>query len=476
MPPARPSSRSPAPRRAAAKSPSKSPARGSKSPAKRATSKSPAKRAASKSPKPAVKAAAPKAAVAGAIDVTSWLLFLAVLVNQAGRVMVPAVKTSLLADPAFGSEFEASVGSMLSGVSIVCLAGKLLGAAVTDQLGGWLVLAALFVGWICATVGAVTTSSVSVFGGMWLLNSLAYTVCWGSAVQVVGATYSDAERPAQLSFLASASRFGAMGGNVLFGQLLSAGLHWRTALMPMLPLQVALLVFCGFKYARSAPAAATAGTGRGRAVGKPPSGASVFSALRSIDFWLMLLPKAILFTYTQFFMNYMPQLLHAQYGYGHGGAASMGGIAQGGSVVGLLVVGNVIYKKLPPTKKVALVALLLAACAVVPAVLALGPSAVPAPLVVPLCCAWGLAYALPFYIPPGEFAMHIGGKTSTALFTNLFDATGFLASALWNPWASALARQGDFRTVLLSQALFGAISLGCMPLCMYRQLKRAKAK
>ena len=38
-----------------------------------------------------------------AVDVCSWLLFLAVLVNQAGRVMIPAVKTSVLADPAFGN-------------------------------------------------------------------------------------------------------------------------------------------------------------------------------------------------------------------------------------------------------------------------------------------------------------------------------------------------------------------------------------
>ena len=84
---------------------------------------------------------------------------------------------------------------------------------------------------------------------------------------------------------------------------------------------------------------------------------------------------------------------------------------------------------------------------------------------------WGLAYALPFYIPPGAFAMTAGGKTAAALYTNLFDAAGFTVSnpkpnpnpnpnpnpspnpdpdpnpnpnqagftvsAIWNPWASA---------------------------------------
>ena len=145
-------------------------------------------------------------------DATSWLLFLAVLVNQSGRVMVPSLKTSVLADPDFGEPFAAVVGGLLSGVSIVCLGGKLLGAAFTDRLGGWLVLVTVFVMWLAATAGAIAAPTVDVFGYMWLLNSFAYTVTWGAAVQVVGAVYGEKERPAQLSKVASASRFGATLG------------------------------------------------------------------------------------------------------------------------------------------------------------------------------------------------------------------------------------------------------------------------
>lgn len=164
----------------------------------------------------------------------------------------------------------------------------------------------------------------------------------------------------------------------------------------------------------------------------------------------------------------VPQLLNVAYGYDHGMAATLGGVAQGGSVVGLLVVGNMVYKSLGSTNKVRLVAALLALCALVPFALSLGPSVLPKAAVVPLTVVWGLAYALPFYIPPGEFAMAIGGKASTALFTNVFDAAGFAMSAMWNPWASAIAKTGDFRMILLSQAAFGAISLVTMPLCMQR--------
>jgi MFS family permease len=172
------------------------------------------------------------------VDVTSWLLFFAGLTNQMGRVMIPAVKTSIMDDAEFGPDFKANVGGFLSGVSLVCMGGKMLGAAVTDKLGGWVVLTAVFAIWIVATLGAVSTPSVMVFGGMWLFNSLAYTVTWGAQVQVIGAVYAKDERPAQLSNAASSSRVGATVGNIAFGQLLSAGVPWRKAIVFMLPLQV----------------------------------------------------------------------------------------------------------------------------------------------------------------------------------------------------------------------------------------------
>ena len=465
-------------------------------------------------------------------------VFLAVLINQAGRVMVPAIKTSVLIDPSMAgdelglkwydagssrpktgseinsgglvsalnkglmltpsefdklklkdlrpdsfvkakgghyfkpaSEFQSKVGGLLSAVSIVCLGGKLLGAAFTDRLGGWVVLVAVFAIWIVATLGAIATPTVDIFGAAWLLNSFAYTITWGATLQVIGSVYEAADRPAELAKCASASRFGATLGNIFFGQLLSAGLGWRQVLVPMLPIQGLLLFFCLYKW--STNKAAAAAKPKEKAAAKPTEeaagGLSLGAAMLLPDFWLMLIPKAVLFTYTQFFMNYIPQLLKEEYAYDDGMAATLGGVAQGGSVFGLLVVGNMFYKNLTKERKVYCVFALLALCAAVPFVLSLGPSALPREAVVPLTVLWGLAYAMPFYIPPGEAAMNIGGKASTALFTNVFDAAGFAMSAVWNPWASSVAKGGDFRLILLSQALFGAISMVSMPLCMARQ-------
>lgn len=409
------------------------------------------------------------------MDVTSWLLFIAVLTNQAGRVLVPAIKTSVLADAAMGPTFKEVVGAQLATVSLVCLAGKLIGAAVTDKLGGWLVLISVFVFWIIATVGSIMSTDVDVFGYAWFLNSFAYTITWGAVLQVIGSVYEKPEdKASQLAFASSASRFGATIGNVVFGQMLSAGLGWRQVCMPMIPVQALLLALCIFKWSSaSAPAAAPKDAKKDAKPADPPP--SVLSAFLSLDFWLMLIPKSLTFTYTQFFMNYIPQLLNVAYGYDHGTAATLGGVAQGGSIIGLLVVGNMFYKTLPAKQKPVVIFALLLTSTVSAYALSLGPSTLPKVAVVPLCVVWGLAYVLPFYLPPGEYAMAVGGKSGTALFTNIFDAAGFATSALWNPWASAIAKSGDFEKVLLSQAAFGAVSMLCMPLCMYRINQKADA-
>ena len=45
---------------------------------------------------------------------TTYLLFTANLVNQMGRVLVPAIKTTVLADAEFGAEFQDKVGGLLA--------------------------------------------------------------------------------------------------------------------------------------------------------------------------------------------------------------------------------------------------------------------------------------------------------------------------------------------------------------------------
>ncbi|KAL1524476.1 hypothetical protein AB1Y20_019370 [Prymnesium parvum] len=404
----------------------------------------------------------------------SWLLFAAVLVNQIGRVMVPSVMTSVLADKDFDVTAE-SRGFMLAVVSAVCLGGKFLGAAVTDKLGGWFMLILVFAGYGVSSLGLVLTSSPTTFAVMWWVNSLAYTIAWGAACQVIGASYSAADRPVQLTRIASASRFGATLGSMVFGSLLKAGMTWRRTLLPAIPIQLLLSAVCTYLWLSSKPSVAAVEGGEKTGATKAPEpspseAASPWRHVTSLNFWLMFIPKVVLFTYTQFFMNFVGPLLHSNYGFDHGDATSLAGLGQGGSVLGLLVVGDMVYKKLTPTQKQKMVLGLLAICIVVPFTLAFAkrlPFDISI-LAVPLLFLWSLAYALPFYLPPGEFALRIGGKSASALFTNLFDAGGFTLCFFWNSWASRATKEGNFEAVLVSQAVFGVISFVCMPLCLYR--------
>lgn len=310
----------------------------------------------------------------------SWILFGAVLVNQTGRVMVPSVMTSVLADPHFDVTPQ-SRGFMLAGVSAVCLAGKFLGAAVTDRLGGWLMLVLVFVSYTVSSLGLVLTSIPMLFAAMWWLNSLAYTIAWGAACQVIGMAYSEAERPAQLSRVASASRFGATLGSMLFGWLLKSGMSWRATLLPVIPVQILLCGVCSY-LCLAGPIGEEKSNGtkipsRSTTASSPPSEeTSPWRHVKSLNFWLMFIPKAsahtprhatsvadlltwawqvVLFTYTQFFMNFVGPLLHSNYGFDHGDATALAGIAQAGAVLGLLVVGDLMYKKLTPAGKQLLV-------------------------------------------------------------------------------------------------------------------------
>jgi hypothetical protein len=80
------------------------------------------------------------------------------------------------------------------------------------------------------------------------------------------------------------------------------------------PLQAVLLVACAYYWSTSRTTAAAAAPTKAKAEPAAAAGGpSALQAMLSLDFWLMLVPKAVLFTYTQFFMNYIPQLLNVSY-------------------------------------------------------------------------------------------------------------------------------------------------------------------
>jgi hypothetical protein len=51
---------------------------------------------------------------------------------------------------------------------------------------------------------------------------------------------------------------------------------------------------------------------------------------------------------------------------------------------------------------------------------------------------WGLAFAIPFYIPPSLYALQYGGKQSSATISDVFDVGGFALLACFNGYTAGI--------------------------------------
>ncbi|KAJ1633226.1 major facilitator superfamily domain-containing protein [Pavlovales sp. CCMP2436] len=419
------------------------------------------------------------------------LLFVAVMMNQVSRVMIPSLLSTIKEDSSFGSAADGSLAlagalpTMLPITSMTCLIGKLALGTVTDRVGGSTILILVFALFVASTAGLIATKSVTVFGLMWVLNSLAYTATWGAATQVIHAAFPKEAWPTQLSSIASAGRLGAAVGAIIYGSLLAEGLTWRAVFAVPLVVQVGLVVLCLWQHATvrrmqalstSEDEAATSAPAKASAPADASGGSatSPLLVMMSLDFWLMMAAKCTLFVFTQWFMNFVGLYLRSAFHFSAAASTNAISIANAGQMVALLV-GGKYYKVLRPEQQLQAVTAMLAVTAVVPALLCLRES-IPgvSVAVLPLLFVWGLAFAVPFYLPIGTYALECGGKKHSTLFTNLLDAGGFTVSSVWNRYAAAQSRINDWDAVIFSLAVLGSIAFFALPLAMYRRLPRAK--
>ncbi|KAG8470143.1 hypothetical protein KFE25_008564 [Diacronema lutheri] len=417
------------------------------------------------------------------------LLFVAVMINQMSRVMIPSLLATIKEDSSFGVAADGSFAitsalpTMLPLTSMTCLVGKLALGTVTDRLGGSVILVIVFALFAASSAGLIATSSVRVFGSMWVLNSLAYTATWGAATQVIQKAFPKDEWATQISSIASAGRLGAAAGAIVYGSLLAQGLSWRQVFAAPLAVQLLLVPTCVWQHSTVAAMRSTstaddeAATSAGAKPSEPTAdkdAPSVWASVLTIDFALMFVAKCCSFVFTQWFMNFVGLFLRSSFGFSAAASTNAISVANAGQMVGLLI-GGKYYKALAPFDQFRAITLLLALTTAAPSLLLLRGSlpAVDA-IVIPLLFVWGLAFAVPFYLPVGTFALECGGKRNSTFVTNLLDAGGFTFSSAWNRYAAAQSRVESWHEVVLTLVVFGAVSLCTMPLAMYRRLPRAK--
>jgi MFS family permease len=417
---------------------------------------------------------------------------------QVSRVMIPSLLATIKEDESFGIAEDGSAAltsalpTMLPITSMTCLVGKLALGTATDRLGGSFILILVFALFALSSAGLVVTSSVQLFGLMWIFNSLAYTSTWGAATQVIHATFPRDEWSTQISSIASAGRLGAAAGAIVYGSLLSQGLTWRQVFVVPMCVQLLLVVMCLWQhvtvsrsraFAIADDEAATAGKstrggkgGGGADASAGADGPGVWGVLLTLDFWLMLSAKCATFVFTQWFMNFVGLYLRTALRFSAASSTNAISVANVGQIVGLLI-GGKYYKTLLPHVQAQAIAAMLAVTAAVPLLLYLRAS-IPGvdEAVLPLLFVWGLCFAVPFYLPVGTYALECGGKRHSTFFTNLLDAGGFTTSSLWNRYAATQSRVNAWDDVLWTLVICGAVALCTLPLAMYRRLPaRAKA-
>ena len=315
--------------------------------------------------------------------------------------------------------------------------------------------------------------NVLVFGRLWIVLSFVYAAAWGACGKIVRENFRADEWSRELGLLATGSRIGSMGSSLLFGGLLVNN-GWRTLFQVASAIQVTTLVAFALLYKSvvvgKSPAASTSST---RNVVTTAAAKSAGEAVESIPmvlkrvtrnpiFWLMLLGKMSLMCVGQF-ISFMPLYLQTGFAMPSPQAAAASSLFALGSLTSsLLLIPS--YQKMSSSMQGKTIAGLNLFNFILPGLLWAHHAALialpnPTTIVSALLFLWGASWMLPFYVPPGVYALHLGGVQHSALLTNMFDAAGFTAGAVLSYFAMSLGGKGHWKPVLGALSCGGGLAL-----------------
>ncbi|WP_179197623.1 MFS transporter [Hymenobacter crusticola] len=110
-------------------------------------------------------------------------------------------------------------------------AGKVVNGVLGDFLGGKKVFLLGMVGAVAATVAFGLGQGVAVFFGAWALNRLVQSMGWAGLVKTTANWFSYQSYGKIMGLLSLSYLFGDIVAKLLLGQLLAAGLGWRSLFM-----------------------------------------------------------------------------------------------------------------------------------------------------------------------------------------------------------------------------------------------------
>lgn len=390
---------------------------------------------------------------------------------------LPVCLSAVHADVAFhGITAATYLSKMLAVATLATMIGKFLLGPPTDFFGGERTLKLTML-LICALLYACSVSSnVQLFGLLWIAVSFVYASAWGAIGKIVRERFVAKEWSGQLGLVAAGSRVGSMVSSLLFAGLLFHN-GWRTVFRVAATIQGMILV--GFHLlskrveapsslsalSSSSPSSSSSRMSRGPSADDHETVSAVLRRVASsAEFWLMLAGKVSLMCVGQF-ISFMPLYLSTGFQMTAPQAAAASSLFAFGSLVASVLVTK-LYQNMSATQQIQIITVFNCFNFVLPAVLwahhkqllpaSLSVTAATAPVVL---FAWGAAWMLPFYIPPGVLALHLGGTAHAALLTNLFDAAGFSAASVLSYYAMSFGSKGHWAPVMGCLSAGGALAL-----------------
>lgn len=420
--------------------------------------------------------------------ITSWFtpdrgmsiaLAMTYLTVMGAKCALPSV-LSLLTAPSTGLTFPVGkipselIAKQLTLSTMAIAVGKLILGPVVDYYGGVFSLKIALLS-LSAAMGVISISqSFQVFGLAWICVDFIFSSCWAACIHAIHQTFPPQQWATQIGNLAAAARTGNALAFTLFAWVLHLAQPftkqaWRpvfgiAAILQLVP--VLLLTQFG-NAQRTDPI---------HAVERPTlteSLKTVQHEAMTLDFWLHLINRSSLMVFASFLL-FIPTLMTQVYGTTPAVASQVGSVFALGCLLSVTT-GSSVFPTLPWTGKMKLITALLGT-GILSSIGQLGHVSgwwkINSTISTVLLFLWGLAVAIPFYLPSSLYALEKG--RSSATIADIHDVGGFSLLAFFNGYVASLQHSvpaawiGTFRLTTLC----AITSLCSLSLAFWREGQR----
>ncbi|GFH61720.1 hypothetical protein CTEN210_18196 [Chaetoceros tenuissimus] len=383
------------------------------------------------------------------------------------------------------NEFQSSPSHIISQtltLSTMSIAlGKILLGPVIDSQGGVKCLQIALGSLMTCMLVISSTSSFKMFAVTWIMVDFIFSSCWAACLNAIHGVFLESDWPGKIGELAVAGRVGNACSFILFSfvlnqvQKMNVGTgvdgSWRwvffcSGLMQIIP----LILFSCFQTNKrllqednqeehvETSAVGTVSTTSAQSRPTIQDSLKVLQTeAKRVSFWMHLVSRSCLMIIASFLL-FVPSYMNQAFEMTSSQAAWVGSLYALGSLLSVSF-GAKRFTSFTIQKKLwSVVGLLGSLCGI--CILHLGYISSlwnMTPIMASTSMfLWGVAFSIPFYIPPSMYALKRGGRKSSATIADAFDLVGFMLLAGFNGFVAS--RKQD---VLMEWFKPFGVLLGC---------------